>query len=500
MEAHRSKIEFGTVSLLGNQNTKYLDDYSPEILESFINKHPENDYIVSFDAYEFTSKCVTGDTMIDVACNETDNPNGIPIKDLVGTEGYVFCVDPDTLQPLCRKYRDVRKTGENVPVVKVLMQSLRTDGSGNTYYEPSEIKCTPDHMILVKKGFNNSEWVCAKDLKPGMRLIADQRSKDVIRSKLRHRLVGEAIFDEDIRNIHHIDGNHYNNDPVNLSNLSSRDHQHLHRSQEYGYDNLDVSYLVDLYNSGENFHSIAKMLNCDVSTIESRIGNIVERRTPSESLSLRNKLLNNERDNEICKLYTKGYLLSEIADYLNIHSTTVLEALERHNIPRRESNFSRYNRKKLNLPPLNHKVIAVLDAGYEDVYNMEVEDVENYFANEVIVHNCPKTGQPDFAKLIISYIPNQNMVESKSLKLYLFSFRNHGDFHEDCINIIMKDLIKLMNPKYIEVRGIFSPRGGISIFPFTNWANPEFDYQDFARQRQLDALKDASNRTVRYDS
>ena len=64
---------------------------------------------------------------------------------------------------------------------------------------------------------------------------------------------------------------------------------------------------------------------------------------------------------------------------------------------------------------------------------------------------CPMTGQPDFAAIYISYVPDQKLVESKSLKLYLFSFRNHGDFHEDCVNIIMKDLIKLMEPKYIEV-------------------------------------------------
>ena len=66
---------------------------------------------------------------------------------------------------------------------------------------------------------------------------------------------------------------------------------------------------------------------------------------------------------------------------------------------------------------------------------------------------CPMTGQPDFATIYISYVPDVKMVESKSLKLYLFSFRNHGDFHEDCVNIIMKDLIKLMDPKYIEVWG-----------------------------------------------
>lgn len=112
---------------------------------------------------------------------------------------------------------------------------------------------------------------------------------------------------------------------------------------------------------------------------------------------------------------------------------------------------------------------------------------------------CPKTGQPDFAKVVISYIPNKRMVESKSLKLYLFSFRNHGAFHEDCMNIILEDLVKLMSPKYIEVRGIFSPRGGISIFPFVNYASSDYDYQRFAEKRKLDFLRDSSNRNVRYD-
>ena len=82
---------------------------------------------------------------------------------------------------------------------------------------------------------------------------------------------------------------------------------------------------------------------------------------------------------------------------------------------------------------------------------------------------CPVTGQPDFATITISYIPSERMVESKSLKLYLFSFRNRGDFHEDVCNIIMRDLIELMDPKYIEVTGKFLPRGGISIDPYCNY-------------------------------
>ena len=96
---------------------------------------------------------------------------------------------------------------------------------------------------------------------------------------------------------------------------------------------------------------------------------------------------------------------------------------------------------------------------------------------------CPITGQPDFATLYINYIPNVRMVESKSLKLYLFSFRNHGDFHEDCVNIIMKDLIKLMDPKYIEVWGKFLPRGGISIDPYCNYGRKDTKWEKLAWER-----------------
>ena len=81
---------------------------------------------------------------------------------------------------------------------------------------------------------------------------------------------------------------------------------------------------------------------------------------------------------------------------------------------------------------------------------------------------CPKTGQPDFATVTIRYIPAKKLVESKSLKLYLFGFRNHGDFHEDVINVIYNDLDRLLQPKYLEVYGKFAARGGISIDPFVN--------------------------------
>ena len=96
---------------------------------------------------------------------------------------------------------------------------------------------------------------------------------------------------------------------------------------------------------------------------------------------------------------------------------------------------------------------------------------------------CPITGQPDFGNMVISYVPNEKLVESKSLKLYLFSFRNHGDFHEDVTNIIMKDLIRLLDPKYIEVWGRFLPRGGITIDPYCNYGKPGTRWEEVAWQR-----------------
>ena len=135
------------------------------------------------------------------------------------------------------------------------------------------------------------------------------------------------------------------------------------------------------------------------------------------------------------------------------------------------------------------------EAKYYDNYAPEVlEAFENRYPERDywVQFNCPEftslcpiTGQPDFAEIKIMYIPGERMVESKSLKLYLFSFRNHGDFHEDCVNVIMKDLVRLMDPKYIEVVGLFTPRGGISIYPYANYGRPGTKYEQLAEQRLL---------------
>ncbi len=76
---------------------------------------------------------------------------------------------------------------------------------------------------------------------------------------------------------------------------------------------------------------------------------------------------------------------------------------------------------------------------------------------------CPVTGQPDFGHIYVRYIPDQLCVESKSLKLYLFSFRNHQTFHEEVVNRILSDLTAVCHPRWMEVHGEFYPRGGISL-------------------------------------
>jgi len=145
------------------------------------------------------------------------------------------------------------------------------------------------------------------------------------------------------------------------------------------------------------------------------------------------------------------------------------------------------SRTEENLKNLGHKTEYSQDYAPEVLETFENRHPEHdywvQFNCPEFTSLCPITGQPDFAEIRILYIPDKRMVESKSLKLYLFSFRNHGDFHEDCVNIILKDLVKLMDPRYIEVVGLFVPRGGISIHPYANYGRPDTKYEEMAEYR-----------------
>ena len=88
---------------------------------------------------------------------------------------------------------------------------------------------------------------------------------------------------------------------------------------------------------------------------------------------------------------------------------------------------------------------------------------------------CPMTGQPDFAHLVIDYVPNRSIVESKSLKLFLNSFRNHGAFHEDCTLLIAKRIVAAIKPRWLRIGGYWYPRGGMPIDVFYQTGKPPAD-------------------------
>ena len=147
------------------------------------------------------------------------------------------------------------------------------------------------------------------------------------------------------------------------------------------------------------------------------------------------------------------------------------------------------NREHDHLQSLGSKTVYKCDYAPEVLETFENRHPDNDYCVQFncpeFTSLCPITGQPDFAEIKIMYIPDRRMVESKSLKLYLFSFRNHGDFHEDCVNTIMKDLVRLMDPRYIEVVGLFTPRGGISIYPYANYGRPGTKYERMAEERLM---------------
>ena len=127
------------------------------------------------------------------------------------------------------------------------------------------------------------------------------------------------------------------------------------------------------------------------------------------------------------------------------------------------------------------------EASQLETFEYDAKDIKQIvgFKTDEFTSLCPKTGQPDFASIDIAYVPRELGVESKSLKLYLFRFRNHGAFHEDCMNTIATDLVSVLNPLYLRVVGDFTKRGGIAIKPIS-----EYVAEDYSRPTELIAQYD----------
>lgn len=112
----------------------------------------------------------------------------------------------------------------------------------------------------------------------------------------------------------------------------------------------------------------------------------------------------------------------------------------------------------------NAKLLETFESPFNENCGCTIEIVATEFTSL-----CPKTGQPDFGTIRIEYEPSAKCVESKSLKLYLGSYRMHGAFHEACVNQIATDLINILEPTQIKVTGEFMRRGGIKFWPTVNW-------------------------------
>jgi 7-cyano-7-deazaguanine reductase len=125
-----------------------------------------------------------------------------------------------------------------------------------------------------------------------------------------------------------------------------------------------------------------------------------------------------------------------------------------------KKNLSLGKKTAYNYDSPNKKILDKVENPHNDI------DYVIRFSSPEFTSICPITGQPDFANIIIDYVPEKQIVESKSLKLYLVSYRNHGAFHEDCTIQIAKDIIATIKPKWLRIQGFWYPRGGIPIDVF----------------------------------
>jgi 7-cyano-7-deazaguanine reductase len=180
-----------------------------------------------------------------------------------------------------------------------------------------------------------------------------------------------------------------------------------------------------------------------------------------------------EKWNQVVDLWNAGKSIIEIADQVDVPEFELRQSLRELHV---ESGSTSVLGRQVEIPtsPVDFRIDTVPNVNSDRLYIAR-------FTCPEFTSLCPKTGQPDFATILIDYIPNKFLIESKSLKLYLFSFRNHGAFHEDCVNAIGKALSEASQPRWMRVVGIFNPRGGIPIDVFWHFGKvPDaFNKEDF---------------------
>lgn len=327
--------------------------------------------------------CLHGDTLIDTT-------NGrIPIKDLVGKTGHVYCYSEKDHRIAARPFSDVRKTGEMQEVIRVVLDNGK------------QIVCTPDHPFMTRMG----EWVEAKDLTPKQSLmpfhaLLDSHGHMVVHLNngsriFAHRLVygdcvGELPNDSWTWNVHHKDFDKLNNDPSNLVVVSRAAHASMHKrgakASPEALHNIRSANARRVYSAEQRAERSARLLarqeemhawrktedghRWHVEHVAESIGTKVPRHF-------------------VCQVCGKPF---ESVNYHSKFCSNNCRAANGRATRKAKYNMSDVTRYRLMAEGVfNHKVALVEPYGFADVYNMEVEDTHNFSAEGVIVHNCDST-------------------------------------------------------------------------------------------------------------
>ena len=394
--------------------------YNAEMPKLFAAPYFGEEEIVSYDTDEIVGKCMIGDTLIDVPRNLVKYPDGIPIKDLVGKDGYVYTFDTEKDRFTLKKYNSVRKTRQNVEVWKLLYRATKADNNGEA---KRILIATPDHKVLLLNGV----WTELKDLKPRDRLREFRRriSSSINMDKKEYNessfIMNEIFNKGNKKAAHHVNFNSIDHSIENLQILGHSEHTKLHQVFSYGYDDLFSKELLEqLYlNEHKSIYRLSDMFQCDASTIESYLKKygIVKR---PYNVAVRNS----QRGGE--------------------------SLLER-------------DKKRIRKPLGGYgaSVIKVEPYGTQDVYNMEVENTQNFVSNSIVLHNCPWTTLLDYYRAIITYVPDKYVCELKSLKFYYLAYEQLPITHELLLSKIYKEFQEQIKPKQLKVVLEVAVRGGI---------------------------------------
>lgn len=347
-------------------------------------------------------QCVTGDTLIDCPRDLEKYPYGIPIKELVGKEFMTYSWDISRQQYVLRKAYDVRKTGEKQPVYRLNFSYKDEYNQDKLGY----LDATGNHPVLLQHG----EYKDLKDLKEGEKLVPFYRWMDGYPRGNRphilqtlsfysgiseHRFIvqesGEVLLNK--HHIHHKDGRSLNNNIDNLEQITEEQHKILEaekiseRTKKWWREASEVKK-----------RAVTTKALAGIKKWHDENPEDVRRAYRNQSRSIKktlNKLTVEERKQKVAKAL-------EVRDHV-----TSMEALHKGqkewwiNLSEKERTKRMQRMRDKKKEKANHVVVSIEFLGYEDVYNLEVEDTYNYVANGIVVHNCFNS----LAKQVDSSIP-----------------------------------------------------------------------------------------------